>query len=136
MNYQDYDYGTETDSAAWTTTPQSSRMMAPQSDAQLYPLTANPVVVNQPTHPSASEMIVLGSMLRSLQQNQNQQNLWLRDFDARINRIEINTRPPAAAATPAFERVTWWAIWGLLMLILGGALTIVIVLILLNVQFK
>lgn len=111
--------------------------MTPQSDAQLYPLTANPVVVHQPAQPSMSEMVVLGSMLRSLQQNQNQQTLWLRDFDARINRIEISTRPPAAAVTtPAFERATWWAIWGLLMLVLGGALTIVIMLILLNLQFK
>lgn len=134
MNYQNYDYGTETDTAPWTATS-SSQMVSSRGDAQLYPLSPNPVVPQQ-SQSAMSEMLVLGSMIRSLQQTQNQQIYWLRDFDARINRIEVNTRPPAAVVTPPFERATWWAIWGLLMLILGGALTIVIMLILLNVQFK
>lgn len=135
MNYQDYDYGTEADPTSWTPTPPLvSQAVSTRGDAQIYPLSPNPVVTAP--QPGMSEMMVLGSMLRSLQQNQNQQMLWIRDFDARINRIEVNTRPPAAVVTPSFERATWWALWGLLMLVLGGALTIVIMLILLNVQFK
>ncbi|MCC7164799.1 MAG: hypothetical protein IT331_20045 [Anaerolineae bacterium] len=134
MNYQDYEYGAGTENPGWTPAL-SSQMVSARSDAQLYPLSPNPVIP-QPAQPALSEMLMIGSLLRSMQQTQNQQMFWLRDVDTRINRIEVNTRPPVAVATPSFERATWWAIWGLLMLVLGGALTVVIMLILLNIQFK
>ncbi len=86
--------------------------------------------------PASSELLMLGAMLQSVQSSQNQQMVLLRDFDRRINRLEAGARPRPQNSTPSFERATWWAIWGLLMLILGGALTVVIVLILLNIQFR
>jgi hypothetical protein len=83
-----------------------------------------------------TEMVMLGSMMRSMQQTQNQQIILMRDLDVRLARLEGTAVGRAQVAPATFERVTWWAIWGLLMLILGGALTIVIVLILLNVEFR
>lgn len=132
MNYQDYEYGsdTDTDTAPWTVTPTPS---SAQMVAAARPI---PVVAAQPAS-SPSEMMVLASMLQSVQQNQTRQLYLLRDFDMRLSRVEVSVQqPPAPAPTPTFERTTWWAIWGLLMLILGGALAVVLVLILLNVQWR
>ncbi len=135
MSYQDYTY-TETEGQSWTPQGSSQIVSAPSTDAQLYPLSPNPVVVQSSQSPNMSELMVLGSLMRSMQQTQNQQIYLMRDLDVRLARLE-GTAVARAQATPAtFERVTWWAIWGLLMLILGGALTIVIVLILLNVEFR
>jgi len=132
MNYQDYEYGTDVDSAPWTVSPSPS---SAQMVAAARPI---PVATAQPASPSMSEMMVLGSMLQSVQQNQTRQLYLMRDFDARLSRLEVNISapPPAPAPTPSYERATWWAIWGLLMLILGGALAIVIVLIVLNFQWR
>ncbi len=133
MNYQDFEY-TETDSAPWT---------APtRSDAQLLPLTPNPLIPVNPNTAqtnagsAVSEMWFVGSMLQSMQRAQMQQMYLLRDLDTRLARLENPTRGANANTTPSFERATWWAIWGLLMLILGGALTVVIMLILMNLQLR
>lgn len=129
MNYQSYDYETDTDAAPWTAAPTSAQMVAAPRNTQLMP--AAPV-----TAANSSEMVVLGSMLQSVQQTQMQQIYMLREFDSRISRLEQAARPNPAPQTPTYERATWWALWGLLMLVLGGALTVVIVLILLNIQFR
>lgn len=128
MNYQNYDYETDNDAAPWTAAPNSSQMMAAPRNTHLVP-ASNATA-------SGSDMVVLGSMLQSVQQTQMQQIYMLRDFDSRISRLEQANRPNPVPQTPSYERATWWALWGLLMLVLGGALTVVIVLILMNVQFR
>jgi hypothetical protein len=135
MNYQDYNYSTEADSAH--TPPGASQMVAaPTTDAQIYPLSPNPVIVQAPQPSNTSEMLMLGSMMRSMQNSQNQQIYLMRDLDVRLARLEGTAQATIAVQPATFERITWWAIWGLLMLILGGALTIVIMLILLNVEVR
>ncbi len=131
MNYQDYDYATDTDAAPWPAAPASTQMVPAARNGQL----AQPPGPT-PAAPNMSEMLMLGSLIQSVQNAQTQQMYVMRDLDARLGRLEQNARPQAATATPSFERGTWWAIWGLLMLILGGALAVVIVLILLNIQFR
>lgn len=130
MSYQDYEYGADTDAAPWTVSPSPSTA---QMVAAARPI---PAVAAAQAAPGMSEMMVLGSMIQSIQQTQARQMYFLRDFDTRLARLEANAHPPAQAPTPTYERTTWWAIWGLLMLILGGALTVVIVLIVLNVQWR
>lgn len=135
MNYQEYDYETATDAPAWAT----------PSDAKILPLTPNPVIAvnsNPPTAyaanntPTMSEMLVLGSMVHSIQQSQTQQLYLMRQMDTRLTQIENSARVNIVAPNNSFERATWWALWGLLMLILGGALTIVVMLILMNIEFR
>ncbi len=132
MKYEDFDYATDADSAPWSAAP--SPMIA-RGDAQLYPLSPNPVVVNT-TNPPSSEMLVLGSMLQTMQRAQTQQMYILREMDSRLARLEHDARSAPRAQGAAFERATWWAIWGLLMLILGGALVVVIMLILMNIELR
>lgn len=129
MTYQDIDQETETDGAPWTA-PSTSAQIVPARSVQLVP-PPSPVVM---TAPATSEFMVLGSILQSFQQAQTQQSYLLRDMNARLARLE-NGRSNVNS-TPSFERGTWWAIWGLLMLILGGALVVVIVLILMHVEFR
>lgn len=135
MNYQTYDYETPTDTTApWMpTTGQSGQMIAAPTNGQLVATPAAPIVAA-----NATDMATLGSMIQSVQQTQMQQVYLLREFDARVARLEQAVSPYTSPtnATASFERATWWAIWGLLMLILGGTLTIVIVLILMNIQFR
>ena len=127
MNYQSFDYETRAEDGTWTPAP-TTQIVAAQPTGQLVATPSNSA--------NSSEMLVLGSMLQSMQQTQMQQMYLMRDFDTRLGRLEQTARPNAPAASPSFERVTWWAIWGLLMLILGGTLTVVIILILMNVQFR
>ncbi len=127
MNYQTYDYETDSDAAPWMAGPSSTQMVgAPR----------NTLTTTTPQPANSSEMVVLGSMLQSVQQTQMQQIYMLREFDSRIARLEQASRPNQAPQTPTYERATWWALWGLLMLVLGGALTVVLVLILMNIQFR
>lgn len=137
MTFQTTDYTTDTDEAPWTSAPSSTQMVAASRNGPVIPAHSHaPIIVSPPATSNTPEMLMLGSMLQSVQQAQTQQTHILRDFDARLARLESNPHPQAPAPTPSFERATWWAIWGLLMLILGGALAVVILLILLNVQFR
>jgi hypothetical protein len=129
MTYQDFDTEMDTDAAPWTAAPTTAQIV-PVRQA---PLAPAPLMVNTP---ATSEMMMLGSILQSVQQSQTQQMYWMREMDARLARLEHSARANAAAPVASFERGTWWAIWGLLMLILGSALVVVIVLILLNVEFR
>lgn len=127
MNYQSFDYDTRAEDGTWTPAPVTTQMVAAPPNTQLVAAPTNTA--------TSSDVMVLGSMLQSMQQTQMQQMYLMRDFDSRIGRLEQAARPnPPAGAS--FERMTWWAIWGLLMLILGGTLTVVIILILMNVQFR
>jgi hypothetical protein len=102
------------------------------------PLTPNPVLqVNPQSQTPSPEALMLGSFL----QTQTQQMYLLRDLDMRLARLEVRpatseAKNVRAAAAASFERATWWALWGILMLVLGGALAIVMLLILLNLQFR
>lgn len=156
MNYSDYDTP-ETDAAPWSpasATYQGQAYTTPR-DTQMVSAPPN-VVVNTAPQPAVSEvvyrgpvapatqaslannspMIVLGSLIKSVQQTQKEQMYMLRDFDARLVRMENTMNPPQPIQVPSFERATWWAIWGLLMLILGGALTVLILLILMRANFR
>lgn len=129
MNYQSYDYETDTDTAPWTPAPNGSQIVTAPRHTHIVPATPPATTHN-------SELVALGSMLQNMQQTQVQQIYMLREFDHRISRLETGARPNPAPQTPTYERATWWALWGLLMLVLGGALTIVIVLILMNIEFR
>jgi hypothetical protein len=132
MTYQDYEYETDTDTAPWTATPVASPapMVAAPRAVPVVQTQAAPVAA--PTN--NADIYLLGSLIQSVQQSQNRQMYYLRDMDARLTRLESAAHPASnpGASTPSFERATWWAIWGLLMLILGGALAVVLLLILLN----
>ena len=81
-----------------------------------------PVVASAPVSPTQSEIMMLGSMIQSVQQNQSRQLYLLRVFRCTSFPLSKSTcilRAPAQ--TPSFERARRPAIWGLLMLILGGA---------------
>ena len=158
MNYSDYDYETpETEPPPWSpasstfqgqtyTTPRNTQMVSapPNVVVNAAPQPAVPELVYQsPVAPAAqgpmvdnSSLVMLGSLIQSVQQTQKEQRYILRDFDARLARIENTITPPPPTQVPSFERTTWWAIWGLLMLILGGALTVLILLILMRVSFR
>ncbi|HZQ05511.1 MAG TPA: hypothetical protein VFD70_02965 [Anaerolineae bacterium] len=132
MQYHETDYSVDTDTTPWTATP-APIVTTPRS-GQLVATPTNTPVVN------VSEMLALSSLIQSVQQTQMQQMYVLRDMNSRLARLEdeVHTaaQTPAPVIVPTYERATWWAIWGLLMLILGGALALVTVLILLNVQFR
>lgn len=135
MQYQEYDYGTTT-GEAWTDT---SGAAMPNNNAQLMPLTPNPLV--RPAAVISAEAAALGAMLQTVQQTQTQQMYLMRQLDTRLTHLEQMARTRSAQAqqagsTLSFERATWWAIWGLLMLVLGGALAVVLILLLLNIQFR
>lgn len=140
MQYSNYtyDYDTQADDAPWTAAPSDNASAGAQNfDAQIMPLTPNPLApaaIN-----AGAESFALSGVLQAMQQTQLQQMYVLRAMEMRLTRLEEtmqNARAAQAQAAPAesFERATWWALWGLLMLILGGALAVIIVLILLNAQ--
>ena len=56
-----------------------------------------------------------------------QQAFLLREFDLRLKHLEAATRP--APDPNAFYRSTWWMLWGILMLLVGSALTVILFLI-------
>jgi hypothetical protein len=142
MEYEHYEYEEDTtQDAPWVEVPAETSPLAIDRST-LFPLTPNPVIQTG-TAPSAnvSETVVLSSLLQSIQQTQTQQMYMLRNLDARLARLEEPPRPVKPVPTPkttqatnSFEAATWWAIWGLLMLILGGALAFVIALILFNAR--
>ena len=134
MQYPDYDYETRADNAPWATAPEHGTFT--NYDSQLMPLTPNPLT----TAPTANntDAVTLATVLQSMQQTQLQQMYVLRGMETRLTQLEqsaMNARvAQSQAASDSFERTTWWALWGLLMLILGGALAVVAMLILLNAQ--
>ena len=134
MQYPDYDYETREDNAPWTTAPNHTTFS--NFDSQLMPLTPNPLT----TAPTANnpDAVTLATVLQSMQQTQLQQMYVLRGMETRLTQLEQSAATAQNAksqtASDSFERTTWWALWGLLMLILGGALAVVAMLILLNAQ--
>lgn len=84
---------------------------------------------------ASSEMIMLGSLFQSVQNTQQQQTYMMRDMAARLARLEDNARVTVVSAG-AFERSSWWAIWGLLMLVMGAALAVVIILLVSQFQLR
>lgn len=142
MQYDtDYDTDADTDAAPWTATPStnSGPMVAAPRRTNLVAEPASRQITVTTASPNYSEALAVGSMIQSIQQTQTQQMYLLREMDSRLARLEEPTRyapPQQVIVAPSYERATWWAIWGLLMLILGGALAVVILLIVLNIQFR
>lgn len=56
-----------------------------------------------------------------------QQALLLREFDLRLKHLEAAQQP--VPQNQSFYRATWWMLWGILMLIVGAALTVILFLI-------
>jgi hypothetical protein len=135
MQYLNYDNEPRADEAPWTAAPNPPR--ADAFDSQLMPLTPNPLTPAQSNNHADS--LALGTVLQALQQTQIQQLYLVRGMETRLARLEELAQNARGAqsqtATDSFERATWWALWGLLMLVLGGALAAVTMLILLNVQW-
>jgi hypothetical protein len=76
---------------------------------------------------ASAEATALGALAHVLQNMMLQQTLMLRTFDLRLHRLETTRdRAPQAGS---FERATWWMLWGILMLIVGAALTVILFLI-------
>jgi hypothetical protein len=84
--------------------------------------TTEPVV-----HVTGEQATALTAWLHSLQHITQRQLTILRNLDYRLTRLEAVNR--ARDTTPGVERATWWALWGLLMLILGAALVVILILI-------
>lgn len=85
------------------------------------------IVVDTP-QPSETGLAPFALMARSMQNIFQAQMAMLRQFDARLNRLEQARSQPFNSGQ--FYAQTWWALWGILMLILGSALVMVMVLIL------
>lgn len=135
MLNQNYDYEppAEEQVATWETPTYAGDgrvVVAPHTHA----LTTTPVTGVQTRAPT-SEMVMLGSLLQSVQNTQQQQNYMLREMAARLARLEDNARVVVAPAA-SFERSSWWAIWGLLMLVMGAALAVILILLLSQITFR
>lgn len=135
MQFLNYDYEPRADEAPWTAAPNTES--ADTFNSQLLPLTPNPLTPAQTSN--HTDAATLGTVLQALQQAQVQQLYLVRGMETRLARLEELAQNARSAqsqtAADSFERATWWALWGLLMLVLGGALAVVTVLILLNVQW-
>jgi hypothetical protein len=81
------------------------------------------------TPPPQADLSPMNMMARSLQNVFQMQMTMLRELDTRMNRLE-QARPQSTPNAGQFYAQTWWALWGILMLILGSALVVVILLIL------
>ncbi|SRR5581483_863939 len=139
MQYQDYDVTTESETTTWSATPASSqtRLVPASQNGQLVaaPATATRTITSPP-HTHLPDAAAIGNLIQSVQQTQAQQVYLLRDLDLRLARLEQGAQTAQVYVAPSFERATWWALWGLLMLILGGALAIITMLILLNIEIR
>ncbi len=77
--------------------------------------------------PGPAELSDQGIWARALQSILLQQSMLLRSFDLRLRHLETKNRETDRNAY--FEHMTWWMLWGMLMLITGAALTVILVLI-------
>ncbi len=73
------------------------------------------------------EIAEVNSWIRALQNTAARQLSLLREMDIRIGNLEQRDR--MASSYTSFEKATWWALWGILMLILGAALVVVLLII-------
>ncbi len=85
---------------------------------------APPPTVQRRTPTSVVEVQDWGQSLRGVMQRQMQ---ILREMDLRLSNLEDVNREKSSSVS--FERATWWALWGILMLILGAALVVILLLI-------
>lgn len=143
MLNQNYDYepttGTVSESWEPTTYDRDGRLaVAPHQH-----LLATPAIASVPTT-IKPEQVLLSPVFQAVQQTQQQQMYLLREMDARLARLEENARVvryddatrPVIASAMSFERSSWWAIWGLLMLIMGAALAVIIILLVSQIQLR
>lgn len=82
---------------------------------------------NEPAISATSELAEVATRVRAQESWARTQSGVLRDIDYRLTHIEETNR--AWAVMQSAEQRTWWALWGILMLILGSALAVIIVLI-------
>lgn len=114
----------------WETTDQVQQYDPYWGYQQYRPSQYISVDANDPQQNALSPMGMLG---RSLQNVFQMQMGLLRDLDARMSRLEQTHYQPQPAASPEkFYAQTWWALWGILMLIIGSALVVVVLLIFKN----
>jgi hypothetical protein len=101
--------------------PEGLNVYDPGSTLPEYYLPSEPAV-------SASNGVAaVGSRLRAQESWRRQQSAFLRDIDYRLAHLEEANH--AWAARQSVEQATWWALWGILMLILGSALAVIVILI-------
>lgn len=102
----------------------------PIQETQVYdPDTgAQQVTYSYPVPTTATQVdLVEPQWSRTLRRVTERQLQALRSLDMRISNLEtLNERDEASYS---FERSTWWALWGLLMLLLGGALIVILFLV-------
>ena len=75
----------------------------------------------------ASQLAEVATRVRAQESWARTQSGVLRDIDHRLTRLEDTSR--GYAVMQSIEQTTWWALWGILMLIVGSALAVVIILI-------
>ena len=80
--------------------------------------------------PSYDENRALQRWIRGLENMTQSQLALLREFDFRLSDSEERNR--RASNLASFERTWFWALWGILMLILGSVLVVLLVLILMS----
>ena len=84
------------------------------------------ILVDPPNAPAAQNSIQL--MTRSMQNMLQMQMQMMREFEARLARVEQNRQTQKQNGNIYAQ--TWWALWGILMLILVSALVMVLLMIL------
>jgi hypothetical protein len=82
---------------------------------------------NEPAVSRSNGLAAVSTKLQAQEKWARQQSAVLRDFDYRLTHLEEANH--AWGAAQSIEQATWWALWGILMLILGSALAVIIVLI-------
>lgn len=109
--------------------PEALQNYDPYAGNQMYVPPQQYIVVNTPQPEQQSALSPMNFMARSMQNMIQMQMTMMREIDQRLNRLE-QARPQAQPNPERFYTQTWWALWGILMLILGSALVLVLVMIL------
>jgi hypothetical protein len=114
-----------------STQQQPDYVLGPGEQVETYDPTADTRVTYSYPGPttvtSPVETTVVHDWARNLRAATQRQFEMLREFDLRIGHLEDVTA--RSANSTSFERGTWWALWGVLMLLLGSALIVILLLI-------
>ena len=121
----------ETD-AGWVT-PDAVQPYDPYSANQPYGQPPQYILIDPNQLPPRTALTPMETLGRSMQNMFQMQMRMLNDLDARMNRLEqprVQQQRQPQGNPGEFYTQTWWALWGILMLILGSALVVVLMLIL------
>jgi hypothetical protein len=101
----------------------------PDGETVYDPGTTAPEIYTTPAPlvTTTTGLAALNARLRAQENWARQQSSVLHDIDYRLTNMEEGTHLWTSAMS--LEQTTWWALWGILMLILGSALAVIVILI-------